>query len=655
MTTGSPPPKNGKTARLQLSLASFGPLLVGFWAISSAVLTGLHPEWLRSLELRSQGLFFAFRGPVAQPNNIVILAMDEDSLTQGAKFKQVKEFESIRTWPWSRAVYAEAIEKLMAAGARSVAVDIVFDSPSDRPQDDQRLQKVLQRYRGRVTLAALHTSSLSGGGGLDQLVYPDPMFQTTPGSIGFINYLLEPGGQYRRFAWVYLKEQVSPDLFQSAPNAISFPEAALKAANLPFSPPKGDYIFFYGGQYQFPTISFLDVLAPENWKVRQQQQAFKDKIVLIGPTAAFFQDFHPTPFGRIPGVEIHANEIATLLENRAIAEAIPHPGWQGVFVFLGITGSGLIVSRLSKRAIPRSLLSLGFAAGWAIVGYFSLVQTGLILPVAVPVLAIALSGLSFLGTGAISDLLEKLRLRRTLERYVAASVVKEILSQPENYEALLQGQKLRAAVLFCDIRDFTSLSYKLPADQLVAQLNTYLNAMVGAIANARGTIDKFIGDAVMAEFGSPVSQGEENDAMNAIQAALEMRRALAELRQQWQREGKTLLYNGIGISYGEVIAGNIGSLQRLEYTVIGDAVNVASRVEGLTKSFCTDILITGTLYDLVQDKVEVAFVGEHQLRGREDSTRLYSLIGLKGGDSTLYHQVHEELRQYLDAKKSKEF
>jgi adenylate cyclase len=322
---------------------------------------------------------------------------------------------------------------------------------------------------------------------------------------------------------------------------------------------------------------------------------------------------------------------------------------------LGITGSGLIVSRLSKRAIPRSLLSLGFAAGWAIVGYFSLVQTGLILPVAVPVLAIALSGLSFLGTGAISDLLEKLRLRRTLERYVAASVVKEILSQPENYEALLQGQKLRAAVLFCDIRDFTSLSYKLPADQLVAQLNTYLNAMVGAIANARGTIDKFIGDAVMAEFGSPVSQGEENDAMNAIQAALEMRRALAELRQQWQREGKTLLYNGIGISYGEVIAGNIGSLQRLEYTVIGDAVNVASRVEGLTKSFCTDILITGTLYDLVQDKVEVAFVGEHQLRGREDSTRLYSLIGLKGGDSTLYHQVHEELRQYLDAKKSKEF
>ncbi|MGA7937122.1 MAG: adenylate/guanylate cyclase domain-containing protein [Kovacikia sp.] len=643
-----------KNSKWRLSLAVFGPWLVGFWAISSAVVTVLNPDLLRSLDLRAQGLFFRLRGPVAQPDSIVILAMDEDSLTQGANFKQVKEFEPIRTWPWSRAAYATAIEKVMAAGAKAVAVDIVFDSPSDRPEADQRLQKVLQRYRGRVTLAAMHTSSLSGGGGLDQLVYPDPMFQTTPGSIGFINYLLEPGGQYRRFAWSYLKEKINSDLLQSQPEAISFPEAALKVANVPFSSPKGDYIFFYGGQYTFSTISFLDVLSPENWQVRQQQQIFKDKIVLIGPTAAFFNDFHPTPFGRIPGVEIHANEIATLLENRAIAEAIPSPIGRGIFVFLEIAASGLIAVRLAKRAIPRSLLALGLAAAWTGVSYFSFVQAGLILPVAIPALAIALSGLSFLGTGAISNLLEKLRLRRTLERYVSPSIVQQILSQPENYEALLQGQKLKAAVLFCDIRDFTCLSYKLPADQLVAQLNTYLNAMVEAISSLNGTIDKFIGDAIMAEFGSPVSQGEENDAMNAIRAALGMRQALAELRQQWQREGKTLLYHGIGISYGEVIAGNIGSLQRLEYTVIGDAVNVASRIEGLTKNFYTDILIPGSLYERVQDQVEVVSLGEHQLRGREDLTHLYSLVGLKGEDTTLYQQVHEELRQYLDTRKLQE-
>jgi adenylate cyclase len=234
---------------------------------------------------------------------------------------------------------------------------------------------------------------------------------------------------------------------------------------------------------------------------------------------------------------------------------------------------------------------------------------------------------------------------------VATPIVNEILSQPEDFQALLQGRKLKAAVLFCDIRGFTSLSYKLPPEELIALLNTYLNAMVEAVATASGTIDKFIGDAVMAEFGSPVSYGEHTDAMNAIRAALGMRRSLAALRSQWQQEGKTVLYHGIGISYGEVVAGNIGSLRRLEYTVIGDTVNVASRVEGLTKSFWTDILLTESLYQLVQEQVEVVFVGEHLLRGREDSpTRLYSLVGLKDEPPTLYHQVHEELRRYLGYK-----
>ncbi|NJP10328.1 MAG: CHASE2 domain-containing protein [Leptolyngbyaceae cyanobacterium RU_5_1] len=375
---------------------------------------------------------------------------------------------------------------------------------------------------------------------------------------------------------------------------------------------------------------------------------------MIGPKAAFFPDFHFTPFGRLPGIEIHANAIATLLENRAIAEALPNPNQQGIVVFLGVAAAGLMISKFSRRATLRSLLALGLATAWVGAGYISFTYGGLILPVAVPVLAIVLSGLSFLVTGAVADLLEKLRLRRTLERYVAAPIVREILDQPENYQTLLQGRKLKVAVLFCDIRGFTTLAYKLPAEQLVAQLNVYLNAMVEAITEARGTIDKFVGDAVMAEFGSPISQGEKNDALNAIRAALGMRQSLATLRQQWQQDGKCQFYNGIGISYGEVIAGNIGSLQRLEYTVIGDAVNVASRVEGLTKHFMTDLLITGALYELIQDEIEVVFLGEHPLRGRDSLTPLYSVVGFKGDNPSLYHQVHHELKHYLNATESDE-
>jgi adenylate cyclase len=289
-----------------------------------------------------------------------------------------------------------------------------------------------------------------------------------------------------------------------------------------------------------------------------------------------------------------------------------------------------------------------------VVGYLSLMYAGLILPTAVPVMIIALSGLSFLGTGTLSEQFERLRLRRTLERYVAAPVVREILSQPENFQALLQGRKLKAAVMFCDIRGFTNLSLKVPPEQLVAQLNTYLNVMVAAIVAARGTVDKFIGDAVMAEFGSPVSQGEKNDALNAVKAALTMRKALADLRTQWQQQNQPTLFNGIGINYGEVIAGNIGSVQRLEYTVIGDTVNIASRVEGLTKEFLTDILITHSVYELVQDEVEVIHLGEHPLRGRDTKVSLYSLVGLKGEDPTLYHQVQKQLRQAQEAVLRKE-
>lgn len=627
--------------------AAIAPVFISLLAATSAIATAVNFQPLWQLELQTQALFFRLRGTVTPPKEVVILAIDDDSLTRGRDSKELKSLAAIQSWPWRRTAYAEAIDHLMTAGARSIAVDVLWDLPSDRPEDDLRLQQTLRKYAGRVTLAALHASSQSNGGGLDQLVYPDPMFQIAPKSIGFINYLTEPDGRFRRFASAYLN-RIDADLRRSQPNLISFDEASVRASKLTIAKPKGDYIFFYGGQNTFTTVSFWHVLYPQNWALLKQQQVFKDKIVLIGPTAAFLQDIHSTPFGDVSGVEIHANAIATLLENRTLTEVVPALGWRGMCLFLAIGGIGLAIGQLSKRATPRFVWAIAIAGLWAIIGYGSFVLAGLILPVATPMLAIGLSGLSFLGTGAVSDQLEKLRLRRTLERYVARPVVEEILNQPEDFQALLQGRKLKAAVLFCDIRGFTTLSYKLPPEQLVALLNIYLNAMVEAVAAASGTIDKFIGDAVMAEFGSPVSYGEQVDAMNAIRAALGMRQSLAALRSQWQQEGKTLLYHGIGISYGEVIAGNIGSLRRLEYTVMGDTVNVASRVEGLTKHFWTDILITESLYQLVQEQIEVVFVGEHLLRGREESpTNLYSLVGLKGEPPTLYHQVHEELRRYL--------
>jgi adenylate cyclase len=630
--------------------------------LTGASITALDLRLVNYLERQAQALFFEIRGPVTPPDNIVILAIDEESLSQGQAYQadpqKLAHLEPLESWPWQRVAYAKAIDRLMAAGAKAVAIDLIFADPSTYgAADDAALQQALQRYPGKVTLAAMYADSETPQGPLTQKVLPhasvlpkrtaplDP-----PPSIGFINYLPDVDGRIHHFATEYHKRVIQPlNLGSLLP---SFDEAILQAAAIPFPAPKGNEIFFYGPRKTFPSVPFFYVLEPREWKTSLQEgKFFKDKIVIIGPTATILQDLHRTPFSGnwrypnlMPGVEIHAHAIATLMQNRAIGEALPHPIYRGLVILVGVGVASGFISRISPRPIKRALWALAIAALWAGIGYVSLVSLGAIVPVAVPVLLIALSGLVHLGTGTISEQLEKLHLRRTLERYVAAPIVKEILNQPEDFRALLQGRKIKAAVMFCDIRGFTTLSFKLPPEQLVAQLNAYLNVMVSAIVEARGTVDKFIGDAVMAEFGTPVSQGAKADALNAVKAALNMRKALVALRQQWQQQGQPILFNGIGISFGEVIAGNIGSIQRLEYTVIGDTVNIASRVEGLTKEFGTDILITDSLYELVQPEVDAVFLGEHPLRGRDSKVGLYSLVGFKGEDPTLYHEVQRDLQ-----------
>jgi adenylate cyclase len=310
---------------------------------------------------------------------------------------------------------------------------------------------------------------------------------------------------------------------------------------------------------------------------------------------------------------------------------------------VGISG---ILLCFIKSPYIQILTACGIANAWFGIGYISFIYGSTILPIAIPAIAIGLNGVALLTTGSIASQIDKLLLRRTLERYVAAPIVEEIVNQPEGFRDLLEGRTIKAAVLFSDIRGFTTLSSRLPAKLLIQQLNTYLGGMVDAILEYQGTIDKFIGDAIMAEFGSPVSRGEKADAMNAVNAALNMRSALMELRQVWQSENKIPFSNGIGINYGEVTVGNIGSARRLEYAVIGDAVNVASRVESMTKDLGTDIVITGALYEIVKDEIDVVDFGEHALKGRVGNVRLYGVIGLKGCDRQVYEQVQKDLKRH---------
>jgi adenylate cyclase len=624
--------------------------LIGLWAGLAAIAVGSAIGSVQSLERQGQRLFFRLRGTVPPPNNIVILSIDQESLSQGANYQanpnQYPEMASVQAWPWQRTAYATAIEKLMAAGARSVSLDVILTDPSIHgPMDDENLRQIVRRYPQQVVLAAAYeTSGTPQTGEQGHLLLPHAALQVQSSQSGLVNYGRDPDQRVYYLGEHFIEHVLQP--LGLSEGLSSFAIATLRAANIHrIAPPQG-HINYYGPPTTFPRVPFWQVLDSTSWQYHQQQGTFRGKIVLIGPIAESLPDQVPTPFSEtMPGVEVHANAIATLMEERVI-RGFPYPLIQSGVVFLGVIAASILLCRWNLRPVAQLGLALSSALTWGLLSYLAFTQAGLILPTVVPVSAMTLIGISCLVTGAIANRLEQHRLRQTLERYVAAPIVDQILTHYSNdYRTLLQGRRVKAAILFCDLRGFSTLSTRIAPEQLVEQLNEYLNAMVGAILAAGGTVDKFIGDAIMAEFGSPISYGDQVDALKAVQAALGMRQALVVLHQQWQQQGKELLFNGIGIHYGEAIAGDIGSWQRREYALIGDAVNIASRVEGLTRKMWTDILITASLYELVKDQVEAIPIGRHQLKGHEqDAIQLYSLVGWRSESHHLYHYMHENLR-----------
>ncbi len=625
-------------------------LLLGLWGLLGAIATALDLPLVKALEQQTQTILIQIRGAVSPPDNIMIVAIDGPSLAAAERYKKDPDKRLVATllkeWQWQRATYAIVVDRLMQAGARTVALDLLFDLPSGYgAADDQRLKTTLARYPGKVVLAAIYEGASGPQGVSTDLTLPyEAVYSPTTTPVGLANYLLEVDGRVHQQSSHYRQQVVKPLGLKMLP---TFAEATLQAAQIPYPAPKGDGIFFYGGDRTFRHIPFWQLLADDWWhNVYLKQGIFKDKIVLIGTTnSSIAADFHNTPVGTLTGVELQANEISSLMQGRSVVELLPAPEWRGLFVLAVVSITGSIIYFSSRRLLHELAWGGSILLILSLTGYTLFTVGQVIVPMAVPLGAIACSGVFYLAIRAFQEQLEKLRLRSTMEQYIAAPVVQEIL---KNSDSLSGGRRVNAAVLFTDIRGFTTLSYHLPPEQLIEQLNTYFNAMVEVILAAGGTVDKFIGDAIMAEFGFPISRGETEDALSAIRAALGMRQRLVELRQQFAEAGKVPLFNGIGISYGEVIAGDIGSLQRREYGVLGDTVNVASRVESKTKDVGTDILITDALYQRVADRVEVIDKGKHQLKGREENAiQLYALVGWKGDDPSLYERVLEEFQAHI--------
>jgi adenylate cyclase len=568
------------------------------------------------------------------PKDFVFLGLDQATLQlppltpEEIANSRAFQLMTAQPFPWSREVWALLLDRLFAAGARLVMFDLIFSPPND---GDPKFHAALDRYRDKVVLGAnFDMENAAQAVTPNDVLIPPP--QLLDDRVGFVNFWGDPiDGKVRAVAYLVTDRQLaglpshpSEEVFES------LSARALAKIGHGNDVPRD----FRGHMIRFTALdafeprSLYEVFDPKFWHANYADGAFfKDKIVMVGPSAQILHDLVDTPMSpTTSGPSLHLQAMAAALHHEFLQATPEKTG-------LALVGAAGAMAWILVAFLRRPLLCLGTLIATAVVylgaSRFFYDKSGLLL-LTVPVLsALLISGLFSLGFEYALERLEKLRTRRTLERYVSKNLVKEVLENPASYYSTLRGARVPVTILFSDLVGFTTLSEKADPEALVAHLNEYLSRMTSVVFNNAGTLDKFIGDAIMAVWGNVRSLGVAQDARNCVRAALEMRRELEQLNKKWRDEGRMGLGMGIGINHGEVIVGNIGSHERMDPTVIGDSVNLASRLEGLTRVYDIDILAGGTAAELVRDEFYIRSVARVQVKGKTKPVDIFTFIGAR--------------------------
>ncbi len=573
------------------------------------------------------------RTTVANPD-LVFLAIDSDSV--GLDATDIKELYDLsgstslearalklmsQSWPWPREVYALILQRLVDAGAKAVAFDLTF--PTETP-DDAPFRLALEHYRDHVVIASNFVSAASRGfATIDASLTRPPeslVPETTPmdDRVAYSNFWPDDDDVVRHAQYRITFEQAQGNLPEAnSERFLSFAALALTKAGHADAVPAGldEQLFRFtaGPRRGFPPHSLFEIFVPEYWKQNYQSgNFFRGKIVVVGAEGNWQHDEHPTPFGSMPGPELHLNAINAALHHEFISELPP------LAVLLVTIGAGVIaviVSFTIRSPWLRILALVALDAGWAGLALFVFNHASVFLPMAAPSLQLNATLLFGLAADFALERVEKGRVRQTLERYVSRDLVRQMLDHPKLFEQALGGVSKRVTILFSDIRGYSRVSAQSDPHVLVRQLNEYLTAMVECVFRFGGTLDKFMGDAVMAVWGNVHSDGPAEDAFAAVRAALAMREELERLNEKWRAEGLPELTVGIALNHGPVVVGNIGSPQRMEFTVIGDAVNVTWKMQELTKKVSAELIVSKTVESLIVEHFELQPLGKFELHG----------------------------------------
>ena len=425
----------------------------GIAASAVGLSLGIVDLWDRQV----QTAFFQIRGPLEAPSDIVILAIDDESLNQGPLYTQnpdrYADLRPLQSWPWRREAYATVIDRLMGAGAKAVAIDITFPTPSTYgASDDEAFAQALRRHGDRVVLAANYPKVARQYGDLFQPSLPLLKFREAGVQVGIINYLLEPDQKIHRLGQVFLSDiaKEKADILGTAATTPdetplrSFAQAALQAAKADYPQTPRENIFFYGPKGTFDQIPFWQAIDNDSWREQLGSGTFfKNKIVIIGTTVLTHHDTHGSPFSEtltypdaMPGVEILANSIATLEADLSPRQLIEQPYINALIVLaLGLAVAG----GMNKTDKPqyRLLIAGGTLVLWTSLSYFAFVKARTVVISGAPIVAIATMGLMDFGVGFTADRLRRKRLRTTLARYATSPLVQEIISQQDDFQDLL--------------------------------------------------------------------------------------------------------------------------------------------------------------------------------------------------------------------------
>jgi adenylate cyclase len=555
-------------------------------------------DWL---ELQSVDVRFGVRGTQPAPKGVAVVAVDAQTFSERPSDR----------WPFPRRLHGRAITILHKSGAKAIVYDVQFTEPSNN-EDDGLLYDAIYRA-GNVVLG---TSEIAKGG-KTRILGGDANVRAARARPASAQYDLDPNGVIRRIPF-------ETDGLKTMP-VVAYERAFGHAPDRAGFQPDGAWIDFAGPPRTIRTLSFSRLLAHDF-----PRDYFRGRIVVVGAAAPSLQDVHPTSTSgadEMSGPEVQASAIATLQEGIPLRAV---PGWTDIalIVLLALLAPLAGIRLGALWATAASLLGIGTF----VVGAQLAFEDGHIVNVPYAIAAAVFSTIGVVGIHYFTEVRERRRTRTAFARFVPAAVVDRVLEQAED-GLRLGGEEVLGTVLFSDIRGFTTFSESHHAGEVIDILNRYLTEMTDAIMGHGGTLIGYLGDGIIAIFGAPLEQADHAD--RAIAAAHEMLGPRMASFNAWLEERGVAepFATGIGLNSGMFMAGNVGSQDRLEYTVIGDTVNTAARIEGLTKGSGHSLFVAeSTLFMLIGERPPLQYVGEFEIRGRAGRMKIWA-PGLPDEDS----------------------